>query len=235
MPKYLIVGDGRMATHFNHYLTQRNLPVRQWSRRKGNESSLRLKALDHHSGDVILLLIRDDAIFSFIEQRPWLAYEGRQLVHFSGSLVTPPAIGCHPLMTFGESLYDLATYEAIPFIAERGRARFEELFPELPNPHHVIDPELKPLYHSLCVMSGNFTVLLWQKMFKELETRLGVPRSAALPYLRQIARNLETDPARALTGPIQRKDFQTLARNQAALAGDPFQIVFESFVKAVLQ
>ena len=235
MPKYLIVGDGRMATHFNHYLIQRNLAVRQWSRRKGNEASLEVEALDLRDGDVVLLLIRDDAIVPFIEQRLWLTDDGRQLVHFSGSLVTPLATGCHPLMTFGEEPFDRATYEGITFVCEKGRARFNELFPELPNPHHEIDPELKPLYHSLCVMSGNFTVLLWQKMFNELETRLGVPRSAALPYLRQIARNLETDPARALTGPIQRKDFQSLARNQAALAGDPFQIVFESFVKAVLQ
>ena len=53
--------------------------------------------------EVVLLLIADDQIESFILQNPCL--NEKKLVHFSGALYTEKAQGCHPLMTFGAELY----------------------------------------------------------------------------------------------------------------------------------
>jgi predicted short-subunit dehydrogenase-like oxidoreductase (DUF2520 family) len=81
-------------------------------------------------------------------------------------------------------------------------------------------------------MSGNFTVLLWQKMFGDLEKRLGVPGAAAMPYLERVAANLRANPQGALTGPLARGDHQTIRKNIEALEGDRYQKIYQSFVDA---
>jgi 2-dehydropantoate 2-reductase len=225
---YGIIGDGRVATHFKHYFTLLDLPVRTWSRRAAKSDPRQLPEQLQYC-DTILVLIQDAAIVPFIQEHPFL--KTRTLVHFSGSLTTPLAFGVHPLMSFGPSLYDLVTYRRIPFVCDFG-FRFQEVFPGLENPVFEIKPELKPLYHSLCVMSGNFTVLLWQKMFAELETTFDIPREAAVPYLSRIASNLIEDSRGALTGPLQRRDSETIERNLEALESDPFHRVYRSFVDA---
>lgn len=231
VPRYGIVGDGRMARHFRHYLGMLGVPARQWSRRTEGRAGI-VPERQLADCEVVLVLIRDGAIVSFLEERRSL-FAGRRAVHFSGAVATPLAAGFHPLMTFGEELYDLGTYRDIPFIGERGGPGFTEIFPELSNPAYAIDREDKALYHGLCAMGGNFTVLLWQKLFSDFERRLGLPREAAYPYLRRIAANLEADADRALTGPLQRKDAATIRSHLGALGGDPYAEVYRSFVNAV--
>jgi 2-dehydropantoate 2-reductase len=223
---YGIVGDGRVARHFFHYLTLLGLPVRTWSRRVAGPSPPEALA----SCRTVLLLISDAAIAPFVEA--WPGLEGRQLVHFSGSLITPAAEGAHPLMTFGPRLYDLADYRAIPFVLNAGGTPFAELLPGLPNPSFTIPAADRPYYHALCVMAGNFSTVLWTKLFDEIEQRFGIPPSAAHPYLGRMAVNLMADAGAALTGPLSRGDTQTIAANLKALEGDPFQPVYLAFVRA---
>jgi predicted short-subunit dehydrogenase-like oxidoreductase (DUF2520 family) len=139
----------------------------------------------------------------------------------------------HPLSTFASDLYDLETYRTIPFVCEEGTPGFADVFPTLPNPHYTLPAELKPLYHSLAVLAGNFTTLLWTKLFTTFEERLELPREVAVPYLRQIAANLERAPWSAPTGPIVRGDRQTIRANLAALGTDPYREVYTAFVRAV--
>ncbi|MDZ4678477.1 MAG: DUF2520 domain-containing protein [Oligoflexia bacterium] len=225
---YGIIGDGRMARHMIHYLTLRAIPYKQWSRKTSKLSPLETLS----TCSIILVLIKDSAIDSFIQS--WPEFKNKTLIHFSGALVTKSAQGLHPLMTFGSELYDLTTYEQIPFISEKEGHSFKKIFPQLKNPFYAIDVQLKPLYHALCVMSGNFTVLLWQSLFETLEKKMMIPRSAALPYLQQTAKNLVTQSQKALTGPISRKDYSTILKNIAALDDNPLQEIYLSFVKVYL-
>ena len=78
-------------------------------------------------------------------------------------------------MTFGLDLYDLATYRSIPFVLDSGRTPFHDLLPGLPNRSFTIPADDRPYYHALCVMAGNFSTLLWLKLFDELEGRFGIP------------------------------------------------------------
>ncbi|MCM2279699.1 MAG: DUF2520 domain-containing protein [Oligoflexia bacterium] len=228
-PSYGIAGDGRVARHFAHYLDLLGLRVARWSRRQ--EAIDGIAAEEKLGGcDVLLVLLSDSAIEPFLRARPGLSR--CKAIHFSGALVTPLAQGFHPLMTFGPELHDRATYERIVFVCERGELRFPELFPALANPHHELAPELKGRYHALCVLGGNFTVLLWQKLFEDFETRLSLPADAAKPYLRKILENLERNPRQALTGPLARGDAGTVAANLASLEGDAFQEVYQAFVRA---
>jgi len=226
VPPIGIAGDGRLARHFIHYFTLLGLPVQAWSRRSGPSGPVQAFA----DCQTVLLLLRDAAIEPFIDA--WPALADRQLVHCSGSLQTPDAQSAHPLMTFGERLYDIDVYRRIPFILESGDTPLPQLLPGLPNPWFAIPPEKKAYYHAVCVMAGNFSTLLWAKLFGELEDHFAIPASAAEPYLEQVTANLRTDRGRALTGPLVRRDAITIDRNLRALEGDPFHAVYAAFARA---
>lgn len=223
---YLIIGDGRLARHFSHYFQALGLPFQQWSRRQ-DPTAQQLKKLAE-SSERALILISDNAIEAFIQQHSYL--QKLVCIHCSGSLTIDSAIGAHPLMTFAPNLYIDDEYQQIPFVIEQSKYTFSDLFPGLPNPAYFIAKSQKALYHSLCVLSGNFTSILWQKVFREFKQQLGFPPSIALPYLAKICENLATDPEAALTGPLARGDQKTLAANLKALEGDPFQAVYQAFV-----
>ncbi len=226
-PRYLIIGNGRVARHFEHYFTLVRIPSQSWSRKQNSIEELRELFV---SSDITLILISDSAIEEFIQEHSFL--QTKPVVHFSGSLSTPFAFGAHPLMTFAPGRYELETYVRIPFVCEKGTWSFSDLFPKLDNPHYEIEKSKKDLYHALCVLSGNFTTLLWQKLFSEFET-LGLPHEAASLYLERTATNLNHHPEHALTGPLARKDVVTIKKNLLALKDDPFYDVYLAFVKAV--
>jgi predicted short-subunit dehydrogenase-like oxidoreductase (DUF2520 family) len=223
-PPYLLVGNGRLSRHLQHYFDLEGIRWRLWVR--SQERPLEPALRDVRS---VLLLIPDDAIEPFLAHHADLA--GPPWIHCSGSLSTPLAAGVHPLMTFGDELYDPAVYRRMAFVCERGAPPFGELFPELANPHFAIEPADKALYHALCTMAGNFTTLLWLRAFAVFEGRLELPRAALYPYLEQTAANLERS-AEPLTGPLARGDHRTLERHLAALAGDPFEPIYRSFLIA---
>jgi 2-dehydropantoate 2-reductase len=224
-----IVGNGRVARHVHHYFNLLGLPVCAWSRRRPALSPPDALA----SCRTVLLLIRDEAIVPFIDT--WPALQEKRLVHFSGSLVTPAAEGAHPLMTFGPTLYDLAEYRAIPFVLDAGGTPFAELLPGLPNPSFMIPAADRPYYHALCVMAGNFSTMLWLKLFDELQGRFGIPASAAHPYLARVAANVIADANQTLTGPLSRGDSQAIATHLQALEEDPFHAIYSAFVRAYEQ
>ena len=230
MPKYGIVGDGRVARHAAHYFDLSGLPYATWSRRDEHATSSPA-GTSLASCDVVLVLISDAAIEPFIEAHGSL--RDKTLIHFSGSLVTALAQGMHPLSTFTIDLYDLDTYQAIPFVCDEGAPSFSDVFPELPNPHYTIASELKPLYHSMAVLAGNFTTALWNKLFDTFEERLQLPKEVATPYLRQIVSNLEHAPTTAQTGPLSRRDRQTIRANLDALGTDPYRDVYAAFIRAI--
>src|SRR4051812_48733010 len=228
----LLIGDGRLARHLAHYFNELGLSHRAWSRRMHEEGrGPPLEALLHSSTHV-LLAISDGAIEPFIAVHPEL--KSAVCVHFSGSLATPLAIGAHPLFSFAGTLYQRALYERIPFVIDQGAPPLSTLIPGLPNPSFFIAPEQRSRYHALCVLAGNFTTLLWRKLFFELEAELGIGREHILPYLESITRGL-AGTAAPLSGPLSRGDQATILRNLEALAGDPFEPVYRAFVSAYEQ
>ena len=219
-----IIGRGRMAAHWTHYLKLESIPTLTWHRGFLQSPEEILK-----SCDPILILINDDAIEPFAEAHPFLSKH--RSVHFSGAKVIAGISSLHPLMTFGPELYQLEIYRAVPFIAETEGSCFTDVFPSLKNPSYRLDSKLKPLYHALCVMTGNFTNLLWTGAFETFERTFGLPRSVLLPYLEQTCGNIKTLGAQALTGPLTRHDWKTVAENIRALHGNPFEGVYRAFAE----
>lgn len=223
---YLLIGSGRLAKHLIHYFGLVKIPLNLWNRR--DHSAAELTQLVGQS-DKILLAIADQAIEKFVAEHD---FSGKSIIHFSGALTVPRTTSAHPLMTFSERFYDLDFYQKIPFILEQDGPDFPQIFPELPNPSFRIAAEKKAFYHSLCVMAGNFTGLLWKKLFQEFEGELAIPKEAALPYLQAVMQNLMQNPQQALTGPLVRKDWATVDKNLHALQTDSFLPVYLGFLKS---
>lgn len=221
--KYTIIGNGKLAKHFIHYFDQLTIDYNCWNRR---QELHHLKRKIKHS-DHILLMISDDAIGTFVEKYPFL--QNKSLIHFSGSLVLDNVIGCHPLMTFSQNLYDLSTYRQMPFICDHG-INFKELFPQLPNTAHHVANQDRAYYHALCVIAGNFTQTLMKHTSHQMSEELKLPNDILFPYLLQNTKNFINNPEQAATGPIQRNDFTTVNKNLQALENNPLESIYQTFI-----
>jgi len=177
----------------------------------------------------VLLAISDSALLSFYLKN--LAGLEKTVVHFSGALHLDEVIAAHPLMTFGPQLYELEVYRRIHFVVTGGES-LQAALPGLSNSFTLLSPDKKPLYHALCVMAGNFPIVLWQKMFSEFE-KLGISAEAPQVYLETALKNSLQNPQTALTGPLARKDGATIRKNLKALENDPFHEIYLAFVKTV--
>ncbi len=235
MMNYAIVGGGRLARHFSEYFRLLEIPHSRWTRDHGSpfntygvpDPAKRLKQTVSNA-DRVLLLVSDKAIAALLKQYPFLHQS--QLIHCSGSLRVPGVAGAHPLMTFADHLYELDTYQKVPFVLETG-SDFARLFPALPNPNFVMDVEDRARYHAMCVMAGNFSQLLWKGISDRFEQQFELPAATLHPYLKQLAENFIRAPESALTGPLTRNDQPTIARNLNSLDGDPLQDLYAAFVR----
>jgi len=222
---YLIVGNGRLSKHFQHYFQLKNISFKVWTR-NSNESLLSLEK----NADSILILVKDDAIQNFLENNSDKFSKNKNLIHCSGMFSSPLAESAHPLMTFTDELYSLEKYESINFITEKGRKSFNELFPELKNPGYAIESSEKTLYHAYCVLSGNFTTIMWRLFFDYLKTN-NIPSSAAFPYLMATTENL-MKASQPLSGPLIRNDSNTIYKHLEVLENNPLRNLYISFLDA---
>lgn len=221
----LLIGSGRVANHLKHYLAMLDFPPLQWSHHDSHEKLVELLK----RSDRVALAISDDAIAPFTaDYRELLS--NRLVFHFSGSLYHPEIPSAHPLMTFADRLYEKSRYQQILFVTEKGRPSLSELLPELGNSSVAISSEQKPLYHALCVCGGNLATLLWAEVLKEFE-HLKIPAGALRPYLEQILTNVLQDKERALSGPLQRGDIQTVRRNLDSLKGHRIKSIYQAFLE----
>lgn len=221
---YLIIGSGRVARHLGHYLHLQNINFESWDRSQDPHALARKVAKATH----VLLAISDSALESFYRQR--LAGHEVTVVHFSGALHFEDMISAHPLMTFGPELYDLNFYEKIHFTLT-GATDLHSTLPGLQNPFSVLPAEKKSLYHAYCVAGGNFVTLLMSEMLKGFES-LNIPKEAGTVYLEKVFSNTIANPESALTGPLIRKDANTVEKNLQALEGNPLKPIYEAFVKS---
>lgn len=221
----LLIGSGRLARHLSFYLQLSKTPFHTWSR-----DGQSIEDLNRLLADVscVALAISDDALGPFIEQN-LKTFTGK-ILHFSGSWHRDGLLSAHPLMSFGPDLYAADFYPRIHF-SLTGFASLREVFPDWSNPFTQISAEQKPLYHALCVLGGNFPVLLWNKMETDLKA-MGLPEESTRLYIQRVSENYLKMGPRALTGPLVRKDESTIQKNLAALSLDPWEKVYRAFREA---
>lgn len=227
-PQYCLFGNGRVARHFSHYFTQLGLSFWHWKepRRLDAEFFRGLSDSSH-----VLLAVSDSAIAKIVENFP--PVDGQVRVHFSGATRVEGVHSAHPLHTFGPDLYSLEEYKRIHFVLTRGQdaVPFANLLPGLPNPNSSIHENDQALYHALCVMAGNFPMILWAEVFARFES-LGLSREAMAPYLSRVLKNsLSAQGQENLTGPLARGDWPTIDRHLTTLENDRLRALYLAFVQ----
>ena len=229
----LLIGSGRLAQHLAHYFELEKILFKTWSRKAQKPAELQSLLAET---EIILLAISDSAIAGFIEEHK-AGLIKKKCVHFSGARVVLGAWSFHPLMSFSGEFYTREVYESMHFVIEEGAPKLNELLPQLKNQSSFLAKEKRALYHALCSMSGNFSVLLWEYAIRSFEKELGLKGEVLGPYLNQIFQNINQfaiSPAESrktvLTGPLARRDFETIERHLLALKPTPMKSVYEAFV-----
>ncbi len=227
----LLIGSGRLAQSLSYYFDLEKIAFHLWSRRNGNLKDLQQKI---DQAETVLLAISDSSLESFIEEHD---LQDKTCVHFSGTLTVKAAWSFHPLMTFSEETLSPETLRSMHFVLQEGSPSLNIL--GLKNPFSYLANDKRALYHALCAMSGNFSVLLWEYTIQRFEKDLGLKGEVLKPYLHKIFENLgEVASDRrlsVLTGPLARGDFGTIEKHLSALQGDPMKQVYEAFVSAYQQ
>jgi predicted short-subunit dehydrogenase-like oxidoreductase (DUF2520 family) len=189
--------------------------------RVGSAMSARLGVLGlvraDRTPDVVLLCVPDRAIAEVaagIEPGPWVG-------HVSGG--TPlealapheRRFSLHPLQTFthdrGPEQLDGA-WAAVTGETESARAVATALAEILGLRPFVLDDDRRALYHAGAAIASNYLVTL-RRVAGELLAASGASAEALDPLMRRVIEN-----GFALTGPIERGDWETVERHRAAIA-----------------
>jgi len=130
----------------------------------------------------------------------------------------------HPLVSVADANAGPNVFRGVHFCVEGdGRAvRIARmLVTKLGGQSFTIRPESKPLYHAAAVMTAGHVVALFDLavlMLRKCGLSARDAQLILLPLLRSTTTNLEANnPARALTGPYARGDFETALKHLAAL------------------
>ncbi len=206
----LIIGRGKLATHLNKWFKNATVTIHNWHRELGH---LDLKEKVKNSQQIILS-VSDQAILEVFHLIKNIDEKHENFTHLSGSFYHPDILGVHPIMTFGTELYN--EYNQI-YLSTDNLKLFTNRFPFLTNPVFEINPELKPLYHALCVCIGNLPVQLANLSHQQI-LKNNWPVDPFLNLFVQSINNYLNQGIKAMTGPIIRKDEITVKANLNALS-----------------
>ena len=180
--------------------------------------------------DVILISVPDRAIedVSHAISCSQDLMQGVYIGHTSGALSSRslhhvkaegcPTFSMHPIQTFAsvESAVKAMprSYFGIEGDPEALRLA-EEIITSIGGKPLLINPDLKPLYHTALCVASNFLVTLLDMAVK-LGQGAGIEKKRALevmlPLIETTISNFEQSGTRALTGPIERGDADTVKR-----------------------
>jgi predicted short-subunit dehydrogenase-like oxidoreductase (DUF2520 family) len=213
MPTLRVVGPGRAGT-----AVSRGLAAAGWTVagpvHRGEDAR-------HAAGDVDLVVIAtpDDAVAGVAAS---IEPAGAVVVHLAGSLGLDALApherrgALHPL----RSIPTPDTSLAGAWFAVAGDALVEQAVADLGGRAIAVVDEHRVGYHAAaCIASNHLVALLGQ--VERVAASAGVPLEAYLDLVRGTVDNVERlGPAAALTGPVRRGDWSTVARHVAALDPD---------------
>lgn len=227
-----LVGNGRLATQLETVLKERSFPYSHVYRSQHTPKEIEKQiAQSSH----IWLAITDKDIEAFYQSYSKFNPDAKW-VHFSGAHNSNAIFSAHPLMTFSKIPMSHAEFDKIHFVLTPPKNQntsysFQDILPGLTNTHSILSSDKKAFYHALCVVAGNFPVILWSEVLAQFQN-LQLPREALNTYLSKVTANFNTEGANALTGPIVRNDIKTINDNLQALDKNSLKPIYEAFLKA---
>lgn len=219
----LIIGQGRLARHLGHYLNLLKIPYRQWWRELG---AVRLDPLLTQCTH-IWLAVSDGSIEDLAKG---LQNDTHTLVHFAAAHDSQFAFGAHPLMTFGDSVYNLEVYQSMPFVLDQP-VKLASLLPGLKNRAIFLPKPQRRRYHALCALTNNLPYLLWVELKEIFSSEFEIQADALKPILSQTVENA-LSPMGQLSGPVARGDWIRVREHLQILITEP---ALQSHYQAYLQ
>ena len=218
--RMLIFGAGRVGASLAAYASHLGHEVTVVSRQQASSDRASVAALIGKS-DLIAAAIPDDRIAPW--RSDWAAEIGRRTaIHFSGALTFEGMLSYHPLYSFPANPLAPEVMGRIAIAREAGAPAFSSILPGAANPEFVVAAADRPYYHALAVVSGNFAAHLWNETAKGFAARFALPPEEILgSYLAGVVERFRENPFDSMTGPVARRDAETVAANLAALAGEP--------------
>lgn len=151
---------------------------------------------------------------------------GVVVAHLAGSLGLgvlgrhdrPAAL--HPLVSLPSPEVGAARLAAGAWFAVAGDALVQKAVDDLGGRWFTVDDLDRPTYHAAAAVASNHLVALLGQVAR-LADGIGVPPEAYLDLARATLDNVaDLGPAAALTGPVARGDWDTVARHLAAIPAD---------------
>ncbi len=190
----------------------------------------------------LLLAVSDDALRTVAQTLSASATPGGIALHTSGARdvdelepLRAAGFSCgtiHPLQTISTAAQGSRALRGAWFAVSgdaRAVAWARDIAQSLEGRCLEIAPGGRPLYHAAAAMASNYLTALLDAASRLMSAATGADPEMALqalgPMVRAAVNNtLESGPAAALTGPIERGDANTIARHLSALSGVPEEI-----------
>jgi predicted short-subunit dehydrogenase-like oxidoreductase (DUF2520 family) len=194
------------------------------------------RGADGRGADAVLLCVPDAAI----RQAAAPIERGPLVGHCSGATGLEPlapheAFSLHPLMTVTTAG---AAFAGVGAAVDGGTPRALALATSLAEAIGLrpvrIDAQDRAAYHAAASIASNFLITV-EAAAEQLAATVGVDRELLAPLVRATVENwVSIGAERALTGPVARGDFETVARQRDAIAERSPELLslFDSLVEA---
>lgn len=213
-PRLRVVGPGRAGGAFALALGRAGWQVAEPVRR-GDDPTGAAQGVD-----LVLIATPDAAVAATAAA---VAPDPAAVVaHCSGSLglgvLAHPRVGAvHPLVALPSAALGADRLAAGAWFAVAGDPITRRVVADLGGRWFTVADEDRAAYHAAAVVASNHLVALWGQV-ERIAGGLGVPAEAYLDLARATLDNVaELGAARALTGPVARGDWTTVARHLAAI------------------
>lgn len=238
------IGAGKVGCSMGRYMKEQGLPVAGYFSRQiesskfagtftGTEAFETIKEMTEKC-DILCITTTDGEIENAWNELQKQELEGKIICHFSGSyssavfkgIEEKKAMGCsiHPMCAFSDKSTSYRQLNQVLFTMEgedKALATMRPLFEQMGNRVLRIASDKKVLYHCSASLVSNFMIGLYQMGLDCME-ECGLTREEAELLFRplicgNIAKMLDKGPEKALSGPIERNDTQTIDKHLQVL------------------
>ncbi len=187
--------------------------------------------------DTLFLTVNDDELVNIKEELLKLNIKNKIIIHTSGSLssaflgdlnVSNYCYSLHPIYAFYSKYDSYKKLSNASFTIEGNNLyldKIKNMILSLGNKCEVINTDKKTIYHASCVMMSNLVNSLIDCSF-ELLNEIGIKDTSLFTplILNNIDNIVKLNPIEALSGPVKRKDINTLRKHLECLSDEKYEI-----------
>lgn len=240
------IGAGRVGCSLGKYLIMRGFLVSGYYSRSEESACIAAELTETvvfgseeeliKNSDVIFLTVPDGMISTVWEKISKLDLNKKTICHCSGALSSgvfagPEEMGrvsLHPLMAVSTREHDLSKAFFTVEGNESGREKIEQILCKCGNPYQEIDAASKVKYHAGAAVASNLVTGVLDmaiQMFVDCGFSEEKAREALRPLVTGNAEAvMDMGAANALTGPVSRRDYETVEKHMKVLSGEELEI-----------